>query len=519
MGNNPNLLAKAWPLEELKGLIGKKLTVPAGKTGIAVFKDGKSELFTSGENRVISSFDRLAGKGAGFWAGYIPEEHFSVIVSITNLLSGDDKLLDLNLLCDVSVNDPKNFFLNVVVPPRELKNQSVAIDIPELFSGFATIIRNYTAEDLIKGELDAEISKKAKSLLGLMLPEKGIKFEALTMVSFWRQEDRLAIEEQLFLLDQKMKDIEFDKKLAEVESKEEFDQLLNSNGIEMPKQASIFSFFKPTKKNDLNQLVQEIKNEDQPGHNFRMKSLLIKKEIDKASPKKNPILQNWWVPRVIWMVFVLLIALGATFYLTKGAEKFEWMGNQAFYIAIWTFAIGAIIESVTKLFKQWEAFFADSPYQSNVLGMDNIKFKDRQEIDELVREQLGMELGMQRDIFNELRSRVYKMGEEDLALELRRVERKIDEGRQKVKDLKIGKPAYLREDMKLTKTAWNYLMDEEEIILVKAALLSEEAQTIQLEAGNPQKIASKLSDYETKLDSFINAFIARERVLHTESLN
>ena len=62
-------------------------------------------------------------------------------------------------------------------------------------------------------------------------------------------------------------------------------------------------------------------------------------------------------------------------------------------------------------------------------------------------------------------------------------------------------------------------MDEEEIILVKAALLSEEAQTIQLEAGNPQKIASKLSDYETKLDSFINAFIARERVLHTESLN
>ena len=140
-----------------------------------------------------------------------------------------------------------------------------------------------------------------------------------------------------------------------------------------------------------------------------------------------------------------------------------------------------------KTFQQWEAFFADSPYQSNVLGMDNIKFKDRQEIDELVREQLGMELGMQRDIFNELRSRVYKMGEEDLALELRRIERKIDEGRQKVKDLKIGKPAYLREDMKLTKTAWNYLMDEEEIILVKAALLSEEAQTIQLEAGNPQK--------------------------------
>ena len=34
-----------------------------------------------------------------------------------------------------------------------------------------------------------------------------------------------------------------------------------------------------------------------------------------------------------------------------------------------------------------------------------------------------------------------------------------------------------------------------------------------------EKIASKLSDYESKLDSFINAFIARERVLHTESLN
>lgn len=63
---DPTLLAKAYPLQELKGWISKQLLVPPGKTGIAVFMDGKTELFTSGENQVLTDLDRLMGKGQVF---------------------------------------------------------------------------------------------------------------------------------------------------------------------------------------------------------------------------------------------------------------------------------------------------------------------------------------------------------------------------------------------------------------------------------------------------------------------
>ena len=89
-----NMIAKAYQLHELKGWISKQLIVPPGRTGIAVFADGKTELFTSGENRVITDLDRFLGKGAGFWAGYIPSDTFTTSISVTNLLSGENKLLD-----------------------------------------------------------------------------------------------------------------------------------------------------------------------------------------------------------------------------------------------------------------------------------------------------------------------------------------------------------------------------------------------------------------------------------------
>ena len=517
---DPTLLAKAYPLQELKGWISKQLLVPPGKTGIAVFMDGKTELFTSGENQVLTDLDRLMGKGAGFWAGYIPAEHFNASISVTNLLSGDDKLLDLNILSDVTIENEKKFFLDVVVPQREIPNQAFVVDLPEVFSSFATLIRSYSADDLVSGQVDEDIASKAQTLLTITLPGKGIKLESVSLISIWNQEDRIAIEQQLLILDQKMKDLEFEKKLADVENKEELDQLLNNNGIKLTQQATILPVGNAGEnQSKIKDWIHGLANDDQPGHNFRLKSLLVKKEFDSASPKKNPILKNWWVPRIIWMLVVILGAIGATYYLNQASEKIEWIGQTEFYVAIWMFALGVLIESVSKLFKQWESFFADVEKPSNILGLDNVRFKEKGVIDQIVREQSEMELSMQRDILNELRSRVYRSGNEDLALEMKRIERKLEAFIPKIRDTNIGRPIYLREDVKLSKTGWNLLMDEEEVLLVKAALLSEETQSLQVAANIPDQVSSKISEYETNLDMFTNAFIGRERILHSESIN
>lgn len=517
---NQNLLAKAYPLQELQGWISKKMVVPPGRTGIALFMDGKTVVFTPGENRVMTKRERMMGKGAGFWAGYIPAGNFNASISVTNLLSGDDRLLDLNILCDVAVKDQKKFFLDVVIPSREISNQGIVVDLTEVFSSFASFTRNYSADDLAGGLLDDEITRKAESLLAVMLPGKGLGLESVSLISIWKQEDRVEIERQLFILDQKMKDLEFEKKLTEIENKQELEQLLNNNGIELPQQATILApGANGNKAAKIKEWIKNVTNDDQPGHNFRLKSLLVKKEIEAGSPKKSPILKNWWVPRTIWISIVLLGAIFATFYLNNASEKIKWLGQPEFYVAIWMFALSVLIESISKLFKQWESFFADVAKPTNILGLDNIKFSNKATIDQIIRDQSAMELSLQRDVINESRSRIYRLGNEDLALEIKRIEQKIENFIPKIRDLKIGRPVYLREDVKLNKTGWNLLMDEEEIILVKAALLTEEAQALQAKVSSPEQVSPKVSEYEAKLDMFINAFIGRERILHSESIN
>jgi hypothetical protein len=121
------LLAAAYPIQALKGWLSKHVVVPPGRQGIALFRSGKYELFSSGENRVITDLDRYKGDGAGFWAGYIPKEPFKATLTITNLLSGDDVLLDLSLLCTLEVQDPVRFFTEVVIPRREIPAEAFVI--------------------------------------------------------------------------------------------------------------------------------------------------------------------------------------------------------------------------------------------------------------------------------------------------------------------------------------------------------------------------------------------------------
>ncbi len=88
----------------------------------------------------------------------------------------------------------------------------------------------------------------------------------------------------------------------------------------------------------------------------------------------------------------------------------------------------------------------------------------------------------------------------------------------KLKDAGVGKPVYLMDDIKLTKASWNLLMDKEEILLIKAAMLTQSAQGIQLAFSESKTLKELLYKYEAELDIFISDFIGRNRILNTESI-
>lgn len=513
-------LAAAYPIHELKGWLSKHLVVPPGRQGIALFRSGKYELFPAGENRVITDLDRIKGDGAGFWAGYIPKEQFTGALTVNNLLSGDDVLLDLSLLCTLDVQDAVRFFSETVIFQGEIPAGSFVIGADTVFQSFANVIRNYAAQDLVDGNLDTELVEKAYRALSPNLQDQGLILQSIDLVTCWRQEDRLLIEEQIFILDQKMADLAFDKKLAEVENEQELNAFLEANGVHLPASPRVIGKEIREKAGDLYKTwIGGQRVEQQPGRNFRLKNL-IKQRLDDASERKHRVYKpRWWLPRTVWIIVVLATAIGLTVFLNHASQTLEWAGRNEFYIAIWLFALGAILDSVKALFKGWEKLFSMDIETANTIGLDQLRIKNRQVIDRLVREQSTLELGIQQETFNELRSRVFQAGDTDLALEMRRIEQKLDDFKEKIKDDNFGAAPYLKSDIRISEQTWFTFMDNEEYLLIQAALLTESAHSLQVLFTNAQLSHESFQEYEAELDSFIKNFSVRGRILHTKELD
>jgi hypothetical protein len=518
------LLAAAYPIQALKGWLSKHVDVPPGRQGIALFRSGKYELFSSGENRVITDLDRYKGLGAGFWAGYLPKEPFKATLTITNLLSGDDVLLDLSLLCTLEVHDPVRFFTEVVITRREIPAGSFVIGEAELFTAFANLVRKYAAQDLVDGNLDRDLVQKAFLVINPSLQDQGLSLETIDLVTCWRQEDRLAIEQHIFQLEQKMTDLQFEKKLAEAEDQNELNAFLEANGVDLPTPMRVVKSAQGEGQENAGNIYKTwvgTQTEGQkPGRNFRLKSLLIKQTLDDANRKKRSAYKpRWWLPRTVWIIVVLAAAIGLTIFLNHASKTLEWAGRSEFYIAIWLFALGALLESAKALFKEWEKLFATDIDTVDMIGLDQLRIKDRQVIDRIVREQCQLELGIQRETLNELRSRVFHAGETDLALKMRQIEQKIEDFIAKTKDDNFGAAPYLRSDIRISEKTWLTFMDSEEILLIQAALLTENVHSLQVMFAHSQLNLDPVLEFEVDLDAFVKSFSVRGRILHTNELD
>jgi hypothetical protein len=514
------LLAAAYPIQALKGWLSKHVLVPPGRQGIALFRSGKFELYPAGENRVITDLDRFKGDGAGFWAGYIPKDPFKATLTVANLLSGDDLLLDLSLLCTLEVQEPVRFFTEVVIPQGEIEVETFVIGADNVFQSFSNLIRNYSAQDLVDGNLDSEMVEKAFRAISPNLHDQGLILHSIDLVTCWRQEDRLLIEEKIFALDQKLADLEFEKKLADVENEQELNAFLEASGVQLPVSPRVIDKDQQEKAGSLYKTwIGGQKDGHQPGRNFRLKTL-IKERLDDASGRKRTVYKpRWWLPRAIWIIVVVLAAIGLTVFLNQASQTLDWAGRNEFYIAIWLFALGAILDSVKALFKNWEKLFATDMAADDTVGLDQLRIKNRQVVNRIVRDQCDLELGIQKETINELRSRVFHAGDTDLALEMRRIEQKIENFQEKIKDNNFGAAPYLRSDIRISEKTWRTFMDNEEYLLIQVALLTEAAHHLQVLFSNSQLSHDPFQEYEAELDSFMKNFSVRGRILHTKELD
>lgn len=188
-------------------------------------------------------------------------------------------------------------------------------------------------------------------------------------------------------------------------------------------------------------------------------------------------------------------------------------------LILWAPVALFLIESMVSFLKQREKLQQALWQGPGITYLDDLAGKDRQRMDELVRRECGRELMQARNILNEIRSRVYRQGAEDLSLRLRQLEHKVESGAVRVKDPQFGSPAYLaRVDgskLKIPSQAWLDMIDYDESLIVAASGLSDLAQQLQQELVGADAPPAALDPFENRLDTFLHRFETRSRVLKT----
>ena len=527
MKENQNYLARAYKLKDLAGRLGKYLEVPPGRRGITISSNGDVSTFSPGRHRVLSAVGRLLGRAAAFRAGVIRDGSFTAWVKAENLLSGDDELVDASLLCEVEIVDEERFFTQQVLPRRVIHGNSIDISSEAGWELFGALIRRYAVADLIHGAPTEHMLPQIRAGLDPILVDQGLQLGYLQMLSFWRTEDRALAAEKALVFKDRLRDAELEEKMARIETETQFDDFVRQlePGMEEKiglhpvevrdedaaaegegKSLSILDSFRTW--------INFESKKDERGRHFRIDGLFRRLGNKKDTPlrgRKQP--KRWWLPRVLWMGFVLVAAYGLTRLVNWIAGAAESGARWEFYLTIWGFAAIVIFESLRTLFQRREELEEVHWAEPGTTFVDDLVGQDRVQADGLIRNQCESDLRNAQDMLNDLRSRVYQSGAEDLALRMKVMEKKFQESRKLVMDINVGVPPYVT-DLKVSRRMWDDLLDYDEQLLVRSSAMSDDVQLLQQEFAQGAEITPEILDQlEGRLDAILHQFKNRNQAL------
>jgi len=255
---------------------------------------------------------------------------------------------------------------------------------------------------------------------------------------------------------------------------------------------------------------------DSAGRHLNLNSLFRKKEKSAPRPRKRRMPRYWWLGRAMWMLFVVLVAAGLTKvinWLASGAESGDRWG---FVLAVWTFAVVTLLESIKALYQKREKLSERYWMAEGDVYIDDLTGNNRQRADALVRQQCALDLNTARRHLNDLRARVYRGGDVDLALRIRQLEQKIDDVIRDVNNPNFGSAPYIS-DLKIGKPIFEKMLDYDEALLERCSALSDKASTLQKRFGKGEFQPEMIDQWEADLDVFLHRFASRSRALKADN--
>jgi hypothetical protein len=517
-------LGRAFRLKELPGLIAKSMDVPPRRQGVVIYANEKIRLLPPGRQRILSPLERLRGLGAGLNAGYVPAGGFTAWFKASNLLSGDGELIDAGLLCEVQPAEPAAFFREIVLPRGVVHAEGIDLGSEPVFHALEALVQRYAALDLARSLPTERLLPEVLSYIGPALAAQSLRLSGIHFLSFHPSNQRAEIAEKALALDERLQDAAMQQKMLAVENQAQFEDFVRQLDPAFLEDAGLRLGSPPEPGPAANngqkipfadRLRSALKLETKSGQPWRITQLWRKQAPAAAqTPARRPRNTRWWLPRTIWIGIVLLTVYLLTSFVFNLSERLGWENPWEVLSVLWAFGLGAVLESIKALYEKREEI-GERPFtEAGTTFLDDLTRNNRERIDALVRESCGRELAHSREMLNELRGRVYRQGDEDLALKLRTLEQKFERAQSQILDPRFGAAPYLG-DLKINRRTWEEMLDFDEELLVRAAALAEDARRIQQDLSLAQPDPGLLDAQQDRLDGFLHQFETRSRALRS----
>jgi hypothetical protein len=307
--------------------------------------------------------------------------------------------------------------------------------------------------------------------------------------------------------------------MAQVETQAQMEDFLN----QLDPEGRMSTWFGPqfkqgplgSIKERVRQVIMELLTIERSASGKKRLQLIEVLTPEADSQGSRRLRHRWWLGRAAWMAFILAAGFSLSWVATW-ITRAPWTELLEFNIAVWAVVTGALLESVKSLYEKREQANVSGWMMAGETRIDDLVRKDRNKADQLVRQQCGRELAQCAEILNDVRSRAFRAGQENQALELRGLEKKFTIQRERVLRPDFGRPPYVS-GLKVSSLAWDTMLDYDEDLLVNAVALVDAAALIQQEFSNNSWSDGQLSNLERELDLFINRFAGRTRALRPQA--
>ncbi|GAP18534.1 SPFH domain-containing protein [Levilinea saccharolytica] len=508
-------------VSQLSGKLNRYLEIPPGHIGVILETDQHSRILPPGKHRVINWLERLAGKGAGMMAGYVSDDHCVLQLQASYFMSGDGVLLDAWISALVTISDPVCFFKELVLPKNGMDTNVLDLSSADTQAIISTIARRYLAVDLIAGLPARQISEELTRLLTGILQTSGMELISIQALSFWRSDERAELAEKVQALEERLQDVELQKRMAAVETQAQYEEFVHQLAPDVMDKSRLQVVMEdsPTQTEKKSQpltdkisnWVRAVKNQSSAPSRWRMDGLLKKKEMTPPPQPDRPM-RSWWFWYVFWIFLLLAIGLfvtGLSIYFGKGISgdfQFAWLTG------LWLVILPLIFEALKRLVQKREEIAEQNWRCGNLQHIDQLTGNNRTQADRLVRGQVANDMKTAAAMLDDLVSRSYHNGEQEKALRIRDLRRKFEDVSDKVAQTHFGAPPYLS-DLNIPQRSWEILLDYDEQLLAESSALADLARQFQEIFSTRDDLTTDLVNLEGHLDAFLYHFSGRQRAI------